>query len=54
MVKFASVSISVGAVLKSRSSEQSRLSVHIDKAALKAGKKCICGVKAEQTPCYLL
>lgn len=54
LVKFASVSISVGAVLKSRSSEQSQLSVHIDKAALKAGKKCICDVKAEQIPCYLL
>ena len=35
MVKFASGSISVGPVLKSRSSEQSQLSVHIDKAALK-------------------
>lgn len=54
LVTFASVSISVDAVLKSRSSEQSWFSVHIDKAALRAGKKCICDVKAEQIPCYLL
>lgn len=54
LVKFASVSISVGAVLKSRSSEQSQLSVHIDKAAFKAWKECIWDVKAEQISCYLL
>lgn len=37
LVKFASGSTSAGPFLKSRGSEQSQLSIHIDKGVLKGG-----------------